>query len=175
MLGIKTKKSRLHAPYDFLFVCWLFCTLFFPESNLIEITQWCQTSPYRLTDLLVPSTWLVVRSVRDKVARKLIRCVLRSFSRPLPHRFLLSPLTLRNTNEKHTDKHMLRRWDRGTNSVEQKRVGLEEEWFYANNKTLNSLNRKVNRYSIFISIMWFNQAGLFSYSISASYSRDVCR
>lgn len=30
---------------------------------------------------------------------------------------------------------MLRKWDQGTNSVEQKRVGLEEEWFYANNKT----------------------------------------
>ena len=144
MLDKKTKKSRLHAPYDFLFVCWLFCTLFFSKSSLLEITQWRQTSPYRLTDLLVPTmcTWLVVRKVRDKVARKLIRCALCVLSRgpspPPPHRFLLFllwPLTLRNTNEKHTDKHMLRRWDRGTNSVEQKRVGLEEEWFYANNKT----------------------------------------
>ena len=180
MLGKKkTKKSTLHAPYDFLFVCWLFCTFFFSKSSLLEITQWRQTSPYRLTDLLVPTmcTWLVVRRVRDKVvARKLIRCALCVLSLdlplPPPSFFLLHETRTKNTltNTRYAGEI------KAPIQSNRKEWGLRRSGSTQIIKlTLNSLNKKVNRYSIFILIMWFNQAGLFSYSISASYSRDVCR
>ena len=186
MLDKKTKKSRLHAPYDFLFVCWLFCTLFFfSKSSLLEITQWRQTSPYRLTDLLVPTmcTWLVVRKVRDKVARKLIRCALCVLSLgpppppPIVFSFFSFDLLLYETRTKNTLTNTCY-----ADEIEAPIQSNRKEWGLRRSDstqiiklTLNSLNKKVNRYSIFILIMWFNQAGLFSYSISASYSRDVCR
>lgn len=180
MLGKKkTKKSSLHASYDFLFVCWLFCTFFLSKSSLLEITQWRQTSPYRLTDLLVPTmcTWLVVPRVRDKVvARKLIRCALCVLSLdlppPPPSFFLLHETRTKNTLSNTCYAGEIK----APIQSNRKEWGLRRSGSTQIIKlTLNSLNKKVNRYSIFILIMWFSQAGLFSYSISASYSRDVCR
>ena len=181
MLGKKkTKKSTLHAPVRFS-VCLLVILyfFFFSKSSLLEITQWRQTSPYRLTDLLVPTmcTWLVVRRVRDKVvARKLIRCALCVLSLDLPPPpplfFLLHETRTKNTLTNTCYAGEIKAPIRSN----RKEWGLRRSGSTQIIKlTLNSLNKKVNRYSIFILIMWFNQAGLFSYSISASYSRDVCR
>lgn len=148
-------------------------------QSLLEITRWRQTSPYRLTDLLVPTmcTWLVVRRVRDKVvARKLIRCALCVLSLdlppPPPSFFLLHETRTKNTLTNTCYAGEIK----APIQSNRKEWGLRRSGSTQIIKlTLNSLNKKVNRYSIFILIMWFNQAGLFSYSISASYSRDVCR
>ena len=156
-----------------------FVLFFFSKSSLLEITQWRQTSPYRLTDLLVPTmcTWLVVRRVRDKVvARKLIRCALCVLSLdlppPLPSFFLLHETRTKNTLTNTCYAGEIK----APIQSNRKEWGLRRSGSTQIIKlTLNSFNKKVNRYSIFILIMWFNQAGLFSYSISASYSRDVCR
>lgn len=181
MLGKKNKKE--YTTYTVRFsVCLLvilYFFFFFSKSSLLEITQWRQTSPYRLTDLLVPTmcTWLVVRRVRDKVvARKLIRCALCVLSLdlppPPPSFFLLHETRTKNTLTNTCYAGEIK----APIQLNRKEWGLRRSGSTQIIKlTLNSLNKKVNRYSIFILIMWFNQAGLFSYSISASYSRDVCR
>ena len=180
MLGKKNKKEYTTCTVRFS-VCLLVILyfFFFSKSSLLEITQWRQTSPYRLTDLLVPTmcTWLVVRRVRDKVvARKLIRCALCVLSLDLPPPpplfFLLHETRTKNTLTNTCYAGEIK----APIQLNRKEWGLRRSGSTQIIKlTLNSLNKKVNRYSIFILIMWFNQAGLFSYSISASYSRDVCR
>lgn len=180
MLGKKNKKEYTTCTVRFS-VCLLVILypFFFSKSSLLEITQWRQTSPYRLTDLLVPTmcTWLVVRRVRDKVvARKLIRCALCVLSLDLPPPpplfFLLHETRTKNTLTNTCYAGEIK----APIQSNRKEWGLRRSGSTQIIKlTLNSLNKKVNRYSIFILIMWFNQAGLFSYSISASYSRDVCR
>ena len=180
MLGKKNKKEYTTCTVRFS-VCLLVILypFLFSKSSLLEITQWRQTSPYRLTDLLVPTmcTWLVVRRVRDKVvARKLIRCALCVLSLDLPPPpplfFLLHETRTKNTLTNTCYAGEIK----APIQSNRKEWGLRRSGSTQIIKlTLNSLNKKVNRYSIFILIMWFNQAGLFSYSISASYSRDVCR
>lgn len=180
MLG-KKKQKRVHYMHRTIFSLFAgyFVPFFFSKSSLLEITQWRQTSPYRLTDLLVPTmcTWLVVRRVRDKVvARKLIRCALCVLSLdlppPPPSFFLLHETRTKNTLTNTCYAGEIK----APIQSNRKEWGLRRSGSTQIIKlTLNSLNKKVNRYSIFILIMWFNQAGLFSYSISASYSRDVCR
>ena len=180
MLGKKNKKEYTTCTVRFS-VCLLVILypFFFSKSSLLEITQWRQTSPYRLTDLLVPTmcTWLVVRRVRNKVvARKLIRCALCVLSLDLPPPpplfFLLHETRTKNTLTNTCYAGEIK----APIQSNRKEWGLRRSGSTQIIKlTLNSLNKKVNRYSIFILIMWFNQAGLFSYSISASYSRDVCR
>ena len=180
MLGKKNKKEYTTCTVRFS-VCLLVILyfFFFSKSSLLEITQWRQTSPYRLTDLLVPTmcTWLVVRRVRDKVvARKLIRCALCVLSLDLPPPpplfFLLHETRTKNTLTNTCYAGEIK----APIQSNRKEWGLRRSGSTQIIKlTLNPLNKKVNRYSIFILIMWFNQAGLFSYSISASYSRDVCR
>lgn len=181
MLGKNKKQKRVHYKHRTIFCLFAgyFVPFFFSKSSLLEITQWRQTSPYRLTDLLVPTmcTWLVVRRVRDKVvARKLIRCALCVLSLDLPPPpplfFLLHETRTKNTLTNTCYAGEIK----APIQSNRKEWGLRRSGSTQIIKlTLNSLNKKVNRYSIFILIMWFNQAGLFSYSISASYSRDVCR
>ena len=179
MLGKKNKKEYTTCTVRFSVCLLVILYFFFSKSSLLEITQWRQTSPYRLTDLLVPTmcTWLVVRRVRDKVvARKLIRCALCVLSLDLPPPpplfFLLHETRTKNTLTNTCYAGEIK----APIQSNRKEWGLRRSGSTQIIKlTLNSLNKKVNRYSIFILIMWFNQAGLFSYSISASYSRDVCR
>ena len=180
MLGKKKKQKRVHYMHRTIFCLFAgYFVPFFLKSSLLEITQWRQTSPYRLTDLLVPTmcTWLVVPRVRDKVvARKLIRCALCVLSLdlppPPPSFFLLHETRTKNTLTNTCYAGEIK----APIQSNRKEWGLRRSGSTQIIKlTLNSLNKKVNRYSIFILIMWFNQAGLFSYSISASYSRDVCR
>lgn len=176
MLGKKNKKEYTTCTVRFSVCLLVILYPFFSKSSLLEITQWRQTSPYRLTDLLVPTmcTWLVVRRVRDKVvARKLIRCALGVLSLPpTPSFFLLHETRTKNTLTNTCSAGEIK----APIKSNRKEWGLRRSDSTQIIKlTLNSLNKKVNRYSIFILIMWFNQAGLFSYSISASYSRDVCR
>ena len=180
MLGKKKKQKRVHYMHRTIFCLFAgYFVSFFLKSSLLEITQWRQTSPYRLTDLLVPTmcTWLVVRRVRDKVvARKLIRCALCVLSLDLPPPpplfFLLHETRTKNTLTNTCYAGEIK----APIQSNRKEWGLRRSGSTQIIKlTLNSLNKKVNRYSIFILIMWFSQAGLFSYSISASYSRDVCR
>lgn len=177
MLGKKNKKEYTTCTVRFS-VCLLVILyfFFFSKSSLLEITQWRQTSPYRLTDLLVPTmcTWLVVRRVRDKVvARKLIRCALCVLSLDLPPPpplfFLLHETRTKNTLTNTCYAGEIK----APIQSNRKEWGLRRSGSTQIIKlTLNSLNKKVNRYSIFILIMWFNQAGLFSYSISA-YTREM--
>lgn len=164
----------MHRTIFCLFAGYFVPFFFFSKSSLLEITQWRQTSPYRQTDLLVPTmyTWLVVRRVRDKVvARKLIDLSL-DLPPPPPSFFLLHETRTKNTLTNTCYAGEIK----APIQSNRKEWGLRRSGSTQIIKlTLNSLNKKVNRYSIFILIMWFNQAGLFSYSISASYSKDVCR